>query len=552
MFPKRPLSSDSSSDACYTAASKWLTKCLEEHECPNRLSPLPTRLIHVGDAETPPHLHISHGEKGSWATLSHCWGSHQTLTTETHTMASHCEGLELSALPETFRDAVLITRKLGCRYLWIDSLCILQDSAKDWEAESNKMADIYQNALFNIAAEESLDDSTGIFRSVREKRKPVEYLALPCHSSKRYVEGVLLIKISTSWPPIMNLNRKSSPPSPLSSRGWVLQENILSARKLLYKRDNLYWECGASQFYETFPTSTRPSYPRVCYSIHHISSSNNTLDYNFKWWYMHVNDYTNRQLTFDKDRIPAIRGLVNAFSERTGYRYLNGIWLEDAVQALAWRNSGHSVDFNQGPSWSWTSLVPKPAKEPIYNRDFVPSHLDRIYGPKNQRALLVDHSMERLESGWRDGDGCTRISLKAWCQDISGASHDSFPHHHLLQDNSNPSCIRVDGAQADLDSSLDWATNSTLTLDTESACFPNGQNLIRLRLFDWVFFDGGENRIDAMGTTVLILKPFQQLNGSMVYRRLDLKDMFVQYVSAWEKYPWPPLDSWDQRVITLV
>ncbi|KAE8440311.1 hypothetical protein EG329_009108 [Mollisiaceae sp. DMI_Dod_QoI] len=410
------------------------------------------------------------------------------------------------------------------------------------------MADIYQNALFNIAAEESSDDAAGIFKSVGKKRKPVEYLALPCHSLKRCVEGVLLIKKSTAWPRTWNFNRKPPLPSPLSNRGWVLQENVLSARKLLYKKDNLYWECGAFRFSETSPTSTRPTFFRACHSIHHISSSNSSLYQNLKWWYMHVNDYTNRQLTFDKDRIPAIRALVNAFSERTGYRYLNGLWLEDAVQGLAWRNSGHDVDFNQGPSWSWTSLVPTLAKEAIYTSDFVPSGPDRIYGPENQRAVLVDPNIEMLGSGWRDGDRCAIISLKAWCQDISVTSHDSFLQHDLLQDDSVSSCIRAHGRQTDLDSSLDRATKSTFAPDTS---LPNGQNSIRLRLFDWVIFDGGGDRVDALGTKVLILKPFRQLDGSVIYRRLGLKDIFVQYVSAWKEYPWPPLDNWDQRTIAI-
>jgi hypothetical protein len=145
--------------------------------------------------------------------------------------------------------------------------------------------------------------------------------------------------------PHLELETRIASAIPLTNRGWVLQEKVLSARKLLYKRDNLHWECGTSQFNETFPTSTRPTLVRGCHSIHHISSSNNTLNYNFKWWHMHANDYTNRQLTYEKDRIPAIRGLVNAFSERTGYRYLNGIWLEDVVQGLAWRNPGDGVDF---------------------------------------------------------------------------------------------------------------------------------------------------------------------------------------------------------------
>src|SRR5271154_931870 len=110
----RPLSEDSSSDGCFEIASKWLQKCLDTHdECPKQLSPLPSRVIDVGSDGRDPFLHISKGECGPWLALSHCWGLKQNFTTTSSTLDLFSRRIPMSDLPETFRDAILITRRLG-------------------------------------------------------------------------------------------------------------------------------------------------------------------------------------------------------------------------------------------------------------------------------------------------------------------------------------------------------------------------------------------------------------------------------------------------------
>ena len=141
---------------------KWLHDCDRTHiGCSVGEPPmLPTRVIDVGIAfsESPkPYLLCSNGLEGRYVALSHCWGTPSAnnnpgFKTETHNYVMMHAGLVFESLPPLFRDAVVTTWKLGIRYLWIDSICIIQDSKDDWEAESAKMGAVYRNAYVTIAA----------------------------------------------------------------------------------------------------------------------------------------------------------------------------------------------------------------------------------------------------------------------------------------------------------------------------------------------------------------------------------------------------------------
>lgn len=127
----------------------------------------PTRLVDVGTVNgiQKPHLWVP-GENTllvPYMTLSHRWGtSPRVILTKTsiHTLS---EEIEVSELPRSHQDAISITRFLGIRYLWIDSLCIIQDSVADWQAESAMMGNIYKFSLCTIAASWALSDDEGCF-----------------------------------------------------------------------------------------------------------------------------------------------------------------------------------------------------------------------------------------------------------------------------------------------------------------------------------------------------------------------------------------------------
>jgi hypothetical protein len=117
---------------------------------------------------------VSLGLQGEveYIALSHCWGKKHTLTTTMSNLESHCKMLPMSTLPRSFRDAVEITRKLSIKYLWIDSLCIIQDLEEDWQSESAIMGTVYKNAYLTISALDAVDSHSG-FIHCREKTMKV-------------------------------------------------------------------------------------------------------------------------------------------------------------------------------------------------------------------------------------------------------------------------------------------------------------------------------------------------------------------------------------------
>lgn len=109
-------------------AKTWLRGCVQDHvECRSRQEfKLPRRVIDVHGKS--PHLFIPPPEStGKWVALSHCWGEGNTYKTTRETLEALQHGLDWESLPQTYRDAIMVTRALGYQYLWIDSLCIVQD-----------------------------------------------------------------------------------------------------------------------------------------------------------------------------------------------------------------------------------------------------------------------------------------------------------------------------------------------------------------------------------------------------------------------------------------
>jgi hypothetical protein len=123
---------------------------------------LPTRVIDIGLNNDSLFLFTSFGKSARYAALSHCWGGNKIMTTTKATLKNREERLEFSKLPRTFQHAVDITRQIGLQYLWIDSLCIVQDSS-EWDIEASKMAQIYANSCVTIAADGAEDGDGGCF-----------------------------------------------------------------------------------------------------------------------------------------------------------------------------------------------------------------------------------------------------------------------------------------------------------------------------------------------------------------------------------------------------
>lgn len=161
------------SSQCLALGMFWFQQCLKNRKTCSRPSlgsneeRRPSRLIDVGACEKD-NLKLCLGENLPadlrYATLSHCWGTiPDKVTLIQRKLKAWQTMIPNEALMPTFRDAIVVTRRLGMRYLWIDSLCIIQDSKPDWLYESSRMSNVYKYAHCNIAATASESDASGMF-----------------------------------------------------------------------------------------------------------------------------------------------------------------------------------------------------------------------------------------------------------------------------------------------------------------------------------------------------------------------------------------------------
>ena len=183
----RAVQSNSGFETSLSLAASWLTEYITMHQICSSISrknrSLPTRVIDVGSGSPPrnPHLVLTDGKQGSWAALSYCWGGESAFVLKTTTIEEMCKGInELEKFPPTLRDAILVTRSLKMQYLWIDALCIMQDSAEDWAVEAARMSDVYGGATVTISATNSPSTTSGM---LGERSLPQEYCRLEWKST---------------------------------------------------------------------------------------------------------------------------------------------------------------------------------------------------------------------------------------------------------------------------------------------------------------------------------------------------------------------------------
>jgi len=166
-------------------------------------------------------------------------------------MASLQNQILISELPKTFREAISVVRHLGIEFIWIDSLSIIQDSKEDWAHEAALMHQVYTNAVLNIAADDAIDSTKGLFRNRHpEMCKPLE---VNVAWTERH-QGTYFAVNNELW-------QNSMKASVLNTRAWVLQESLLSRRILHFGRFQLFWECNTGKACEVHPTGLYEGHP---------------------------------------------------------------------------------------------------------------------------------------------------------------------------------------------------------------------------------------------------------------------------------------------------
>jgi len=361
--------------------------CVDEHpECARysgiQVPQLPTRVVDVGppDADQDPVLTVSDDRRARYVALSHCWGSSLTATTTSANLARQQRGIPLQTLPRSFRDAVTITKAMGCRYLWVDALCILQDSSDDWDVESSRMHLVYRNALVTILAARASDSEGGCFAP----RNP--YLNRPFAlrvSDNGHPEKETFWSLTAGRSPHGGARSEHREGCPLYQRAWVFQEQALSGRTIAYGVDSIHWSCRSGDRSESDPHCRRRPWhwddnrfpwfqeevvradSRSASRLERVKTRDHTgLGYD-RWQNM-VQGYSARSLTYDNDRLPAISAVAEQMNRILKDQYVAGLWRRNLVRDLVWRlNLENKVRRRRispprvyvAPSWSWASVV---------------------------------------------------------------------------------------------------------------------------------------------------------------------------------------------------
>ncbi|KAK4448477.1 heterokaryon incompatibility protein-domain-containing protein, partial [Podospora aff. communis PSN243] len=298
------------------------------------------------------HTHGRRGEK--YMTLSHCWGPRSHVTTQLTTQCLveyETEGISLQQLPNTFRHAVLFTRELGVRYLWIDPLCIIQDDTQDWERESVTMRSVYENSHLTIAAAASPSAQGGLFPFLPPKHPP--------HNISGTTPDGKPFELSAS----LRMDHSGSK-LPLLKRGWAFQERNLSPRTLFFAEREVLWECKTEldcqcEFGGFYEEENMKSWHHLLAPETAAMSRADKLD-QFQLWHKLVKYYSSLELSVKSDRLPAISGIAEVIRRLRGLQltdYYYGLWSDSFPFDLSWYQLVPGAERHSGvPSWSWASV----------------------------------------------------------------------------------------------------------------------------------------------------------------------------------------------------
>ncbi|KAH8594091.1 heterokaryon incompatibility protein-domain-containing protein [Bisporella sp. PMI_857] len=371
-------------------AKWWIRRCRESHSScrlPHHIPAWPTRIIDVGppDGSGEPRLVLtentwSNKRNECYATLSHCWGKEPLMTTTIGTLSERLMGIPMSSLPKTFRDAVTVCRGIGIRYLWVDALCIIQDSLEDWLKEANSMGAVYKEAAFCISAVGSSDGNGGLFYP--ESRPGLEGIPRTlCLTNLRFPPSPSSSN-HLSRPVYLGLRHGTIVKGPLRTRAWVLQEETLSRRQLEFTGAGLHWTCqtvranaanlfgssfGRNDFWDQFDDAVHEDGHFL--RLFDAEGKKERALYEF-WYRSVVEDYSRREITFDSDRVVALgamtahldKALFYGMWRSTGIEYLAGLWSTDILRGLLWTTAHDACTRIRAPvryvapSWSWLSV----------------------------------------------------------------------------------------------------------------------------------------------------------------------------------------------------
>ncbi|KAF2639266.1 HET-domain-containing protein [Massarina eburnea CBS 473.64] len=398
-FPPWPISA--ATPSAFDLMRQWLRCCLHDPDhvncsLPNRKSPdfTPRRLIEVPTSKHATSVRIieTNSKPVVWAALSYVWGGPQAMATTVSNFVNGQRVVQLHQLPNTILDAMLVAHELNINYLWVDSMCIVQDDPDDLPQELATMPQTYQGAVITIAASNSDNIAHG-FLSPRTHRADSMMVAWTddSHSS-----GKILLRLD------------EYSPEPIDRRAWTFQEKLNSPRLLSFTKNILLWDCSVRHkdydFHELYQDHGDISTAKDV-----LGRSHN--DYMaVKTWNAMLREYGTRKLTFPDDKLIALSAVAAEFKTDTKWTYLAGVWRNGSRLQAYWyfyRGPGNKRQRKvRAPSWSWASIDPSPNRQLMHQEpDFIPiidAHVELCdqrlsYGNAKSGRMVIECQAVRMQ-----------------------------------------------------------------------------------------------------------------------------------------------------------
>lgn len=415
---------------------RWLLKdCERNHQLCGRKSAFPKaeaplRLLAVGktgDSHVFIHETARRGPS-RYAALSHPWGEgqdaeyvHNVKTKEVNLQERMRDGIRLSLLPRTMRDAIYLTRELSLQYVFVDALCIVQDDKVERDREVHRMGPVYAGCALLLYAARAKHGDSGMLGPGDLHASYGEVFRLAYRNNRNGVEEHGSVFVCNGS--ILNDSE------PLDDRGWGYQEDRFAPRKLIFGSKQTRWECGgyppedgrASDGGSTlgespFTVSDTARYEGGCWKIN--PNEPNFEERMHQAWMAAVNEISKRKFSHPGQRLPALHATALTFEAKMGFQmsadYWDGIWGPDAVRQLQWCVSKpEKKEERSGPSWQWASWEGAVVDGVMLDwGDKVP---DSIELDANKTLSVKGASMASVcvSKGWEDGEG-------AWITPIEG------------------------------------------------------------------------------------------------------------------------------------
>ncbi|KAL7943716.1 HET domain-containing protein [Trichoderma barbatum] len=355
VFERTVPSGNTASEEAFKKATTWFRECNDTHgDCSaGEIPEMPDRVLDIAAEDTTSGVKLvrTNGTRARYACLSHRWGKETSQATKQNVDAL-CGEVPWDYLSPTYQDSITFLRKFSkwhqeqygeeIRYIWIDSLCIIQDSKSDWKKHSLKMSDIYSNSSITLVESHELHTEKRLFQESFSRRRSK-------HVSIQDAEGIdrELHYRHTIYHPAFMVNDDDIP---VWKRAWVFQERLLSRRLLIFGPDELSWQCASHHKCECgldeLETQTNKLMKDWGGDIHlplHSASSRRDMQQTLgnnpshkqlrQAWRLVVESYSRLDYTFRSDTLFAIAGLAKNFNARLGGKeYFAGIWYDKLEQ----------------------------------------------------------------------------------------------------------------------------------------------------------------------------------------------------------------------------